>query len=93
MKLSAVQKNGIVKRVRDCRYQTLAEALYAAVQLAEAALAVAQPAGEPVARHVDDTGFDGWLSCHEPDRTEGRRPAYTKRDLQAAYMAGYREGK
>ena len=49
MKLSAVQKNDIVKRVRACRYQTQAEALHAAVQLAEEALAAAQPAGEPFA--------------------------------------------
>ena len=49
MKLTAVQKNDIVKRVRSCRYQTQAEALHAAVQLAEEALAVAQPAGDPVA--------------------------------------------
>ena len=48
MKLSAVQKNDIVRRVRACRYQTQAEALHAAVQLAEEALAEAHPAGEPL---------------------------------------------
>ena len=55
MKLTAVQKNDIVRRVRACRYQTQAEALHAAVQLAEEALAVAHPAGEP-ARWIADGG-------------------------------------
>jgi hypothetical protein len=49
VKLSAVQKNDIVKRVRACRYPTQAEALHAAVQLAEESIAEAQPAGEPFA--------------------------------------------
>jgi hypothetical protein len=40
---------------------------------------------------VGDTRFDGWLGCHEPDRTDGRRPTYTKQDMRDAYWAGYTE--
>jgi hypothetical protein len=46
---------------------------------------------EAVAEIVGDTRFEGWLSCHEPDRTCGRTVAYTKQDMRDCYWAGYRE--
>jgi hypothetical protein len=53
VKLTAVQKNDIVKRVRACRYKTQAEALHAAVQLAEDAMVAMRPAPLTVAQMVD----------------------------------------
>ena len=45
----------------------------------------------PVARHVGDTRFEGWLSCHEPDRSQNRTLRYSKQDMRDAYWAGYSE--
>ncbi|WP_287278690.1 hypothetical protein [Ralstonia sp.] len=43
------------------------------------------------AAHVGGTRFEGWLSCHEPDRDSNRTPRYSKQDMRDAYWAGYCE--
>jgi hypothetical protein len=50
-----------------------------------------EPQFEQEAGHVGDTRFEGWLGCHEPDRTDGRSMRYTKKDMRCAYWAGYSE--
>jgi hypothetical protein len=54
---------------------------------------LAAPAASPApaAEIVGDTRFEGWLSCHEPDRTDGRSLRYTKQDMRDSYWAGYCE--
>ncbi len=43
------------------------------------------------APHVGETRFEGWLSCHEPDRNANRTLRYSKQDMRDAYWAGYCE--
>lgn len=38
--------------------------------------------------HVGDSSFESWMGCHEPDRRDGRHPAFTKQDMRDAYAAG-----
>ena len=45
----------------------------------------------PLTCHVGDTRFEGWLSCHEPDRRDTRVPRYSKQDMRDAYLAGHSE--
>jgi len=75
------------------RYRNMAAAFISAAPVPPNTILASMastPVGE-VPTCVGDTRFEGWLGCHEPDRRDGRRPAYTKQDMRDAYWAGYTE--